>query len=236
VSISIFGRKLSVRVTFQKAGKPLEVNLDLQKRLLKSYSQFNEDVLIRQLFSDKQRGTYIDIGANHPINLNNTKMLYDMNWSGVNVEPNPRLYKLICEDRKRDINVNCGVADVAGEMIFYEIEPDCYSTFDENIALMAKYSRNKKVVNKTGIKVVTIQDIFAMCDRHVDLLSIDTEGFDYKVLSTNDWGKNRPGVILVELNHDEDDSVHNLLINNNYALILYNGTNGVFVDESNNKW
>jgi len=236
VSISIFGRKLSVRVTFQKVRKPLQVNLELQKRLLKSYSQFNEDVLIRQLFSDKQRGTYIDIGANHPVNLNNTKIFYDMNWSGVNVEPNPRLYKLICEERTRDTTLNCGVGDVAGEMVFYEIEPDCYSTFDENIALMAKYSRNKKVVNKISIKVVTIHDIFATCGRHVDLLSIDTEGFDYKVLSTNDWVVNRPGVIIVELNHDENDSVHNLLVNNNYGLILYNGTNGIFVDERNKDW
>jgi hypothetical protein len=42
----------------------------------KSYSQYGEDIHIRKLIDtiqiDKQRDIYVDIGANHPMDLSNT--------------------------------------------------------------------------------------------------------------------------------------------------------------------
>ena len=229
--ISLFGWTLSVRLRLQKRTKPVEVNRKLQDRLLKTYSQFHEDIFLWQLFEGNKAGFYVDIGANDPVNLSNTKKFYDMGWTGVNVEPNPKLHKRHCEHRSRDTNLNCGVGDVPGEMTFYEIEPDCYSTFDQKAAESTKFSSSRKVVAELPIKIITINDIFELCKQPVDFLSVDTENFDYKVLSVNDWSKNRPKVIVVELNHDEDNNVYNLLRRQKYDLIHYNGTNGIFVDE-----
>ena len=229
--LSLFGWTLSVRFRLQKKTKPVVVNQKLQDSLLKTYSQYNEDIFLWQLFEGKKSGYYVDIGANDPIKLSNTKKFYDMGWTGVTVEPNPKLYRRICEHRTRDMNLNCGVGDVPGKMTFYEIDPDCYSTFDPKIAKMTKFSSSKKVIAELPIKIITINEIFELCKQPVDFLSLDTENFDYKVLSVNDWSKNRPKVIVVELNHDEDSKVYELLKQQMYELIFFNGTNGIFVAE-----
>lgn len=229
--ISLFGWTLSVRCRLQRKVRPLAVNQELRDRLLKTYSQFNEDIFLWQLFEGKKSGYYVDIGANDPENLSNTKKFYDMGWSGINVEPNPRLFRRHCECRPGDLNLNCGVGDVPGEMTFYEIDPDCYSTFDPEAARSTKFSSSRKVIAELPVKIVTINDIFALCKQPVDFLSVDTENFDYKVLSVNDWSRNRPKVIVVELNHDENNEVYKLLRQQNYDLIHFNGTNGIFVDE-----
>ncbi len=227
---SLCGWTLSCRIRLQRKIKPLVENKDRKVELLKTYSQHNEDIILYQLFYGKTDGYYIDIGANDPVALNNTKKFYDLGWKGINVEPNPRLYDKICKHRPNDININCGVGDVEGVMIFYEVDPDVYSTFDENEAAKTRYSSSKKVVNKIPINITTINNLFDMSKQKIDLLSIDTEGFDYKILSMNNWSLNRPKSIVVELNHDENNSVYNLLTDNKYELIYFNGTNGIFVD------
>jgi len=229
---SLCGWTLSCRIRLQRKIKPLVENKDRKEQLLKTYSQRNEDIILYQLFYGKKDGYYIDIGANDPVALNNTKKFYDLGWKGINVEPNPRLYDKICKHRPNDININCGVGDVEGVMTFYEVDPDVYSTFDENEAAKTRYSSSKKVVNKIPINITTINNLFDMSKQKIDLLSIDTEGFDYKILSMNNWSLNRPKSIVVELNHDENNSVYNLLTDNKYELIYYNGTNGIFVDGS----
>jgi hypothetical protein len=47
------------------------------KKLLKlkhkdSYSQFAEDLILFQIFGEKNKGNFIDVGCNEPINNNNT--------------------------------------------------------------------------------------------------------------------------------------------------------------------
>ena len=77
------------------------------------------------------------------------------------------------------------------------------------------------------INTIPLQDIF---DKHkvkkVDLIHIDTEGYDYKVLLTIDFSKYRPRVILYEHKHLSDferKSSESLLKNNGYICTQYGG-------------
>lgn len=115
-------------------------------------------------------------------------------------------------------------------MTFYEMDPDYYSTFDSREAKRAAFSSSRKVVSELPVKIVTINDVFECVKHPVDLLSVDTESFDFKVLSVNNWNINRPKVIVVEMNSDENNEVYNLLKKQDYDLIYYNGTNGIWVD------
>ena len=57
------------------------------------YSQDGQDkFLIEELFKDKKNGFYVDIGANDGVNLSNTKILEDIGWDGVCVEPLPQSF------------------------------------------------------------------------------------------------------------------------------------------------
>jgi len=76
----------------------------------KSYSQHGEDVHILKLIDtlniNKQRDIYIDVGANHPMDLSNTYLFYRKGYRGVAIEPNKELINLFKVFRKRDIAIN----------------------------------------------------------------------------------------------------------------------------------
>jgi hypothetical protein len=50
------------------------------RKLLGSHSQYSEDIIMDALLAGKPSGFYVDIGANHPNSLNNTKHFYDKGW------------------------------------------------------------------------------------------------------------------------------------------------------------
>jgi hypothetical protein len=54
------------------------------------YSQLSQDMFVTQVLNYKKNGTFVDIGAAHPIKINNTyKLEDDLNWSGVSVDLGP---------------------------------------------------------------------------------------------------------------------------------------------------
>src|SRR5262245_39670575 len=85
-----------------------------------SYAQNHEDVLLRRAFADQKEGFYVDIGANHPVNLSITKHFYDSGWSGVNIEPLPCIFELLQSGRPRDINLNMGISNKCELRTLYE--------------------------------------------------------------------------------------------------------------------
>src|SRR5207237_9576516 len=99
-----------------------------------SYAQNTEDILLDRFFMD-QRGTYMDVGANHPVNDNNTYFFYQRGWRGANVEPIPRLHELFVQHRPQDLNLPVAASDRDAPVRFYEIPAhDGLSTLSADIA------------------------------------------------------------------------------------------------------
>src|SRR3954468_14666689 len=96
-----------------------------------SYAQNLEDVLLARVFSRQESGTYIDIGAGHPVEMSVTKHFYDHGWRGVNVEPIPKNHALLAAQRPGDMNLRVAVGNAAGMRTFHEcVDFDALSTFD----------------------------------------------------------------------------------------------------------
>ena len=71
-----------------------------------SYAQNLEDYHLSLAFAGQTTGTYIDIGAGHPIADNVSFWFYERGWHGIVVEPQPELAALYQRLRPRDIAVN----------------------------------------------------------------------------------------------------------------------------------
>ena len=54
----------------------------------KSYSMLGEDLFVKKFFKNKKKGFYIDVGCYHPIDGNNTYLLYKKGWEGINIDLN----------------------------------------------------------------------------------------------------------------------------------------------------
>jgi hypothetical protein len=54
---------------------------------MKSYSQACQDLFVSKVLNNKRRGTFLEIGSNHPITTNNTYLLEkEYDWKGIMVE------------------------------------------------------------------------------------------------------------------------------------------------------
>jgi len=52
----------------------------------KTYSLFGEDLKVKKIFQNKKKGFYVDVGAYHPLKINNTYLLYKKGWNGINID------------------------------------------------------------------------------------------------------------------------------------------------------
>lgn len=162
-------------------------------------SQCGEDLIIETLLPFKKEGFYIDVGANHPIKYNNTFLFKNKGWWGINIEPNPKRMKLFKMLRRGDINLNVGIGQTESELDFYVFDEHTLSTFDTNSVEEFK-KIGHKVIEVIKVPIVPLKNILEKycAKQEIDLLSIDTEGYDLEVLKSNDWNKFRPRFIIIE--------------------------------------
>lgn len=190
--------------------------------------QLADDLLIDAFLGKRANGFYIDVGANDPVQLSNTKRFYDRGWTGINIEPHPVKYDKLARARPNDINLNMGAGPKNGVMQYWAFESDTISTFDEKNAHIAMCKN--KVESTQMIMVKRLDAIIEKHapSRHIDFMSIDVEGFELAVLEGNDWSKFRPELLVMEINIDYNDKV-NAMKSYGYELAYYNGLNGYFI-------
>jgi len=200
---------------------------------LHSYAQYHEDLILQSIFNQLKGGFYVDVGANHPSILSNTKKFYDQGWSGINIEPNPLLMASFEKERPRDINLNIGVGSECGEMDFYRMSADTLSTFSKQSALDAKGIYKEEIVDVIRVKVRSLVDIFEKycSSKIIDFMSVDVEGYDLAVLRSNDWKIFRPKVLVVEINQDEGDIIQ-FIQSVDYEIAYQNHTNAILIDSA----
>jgi FkbM family methyltransferase len=191
----------------------------------RSYSQEVEDLILARLFEGQRTGFYVDVGAHHPWRFSNTYLFYRRGWRGINIEPNPESLSLFERHRKRDINLNYGVADQGGELSYFMFNEPALNSFDPRLS-QQRLSEKHWIVGTKTIQVrrlAALLEHFLPFETRIDFMSVDVEGYDLKVLESNDWSQFRPTCVLVEaegfdLGNPGNEPVHRLLMRHDYQL------------------
>lgn len=166
----------------------------------RSYAQCGEDVIARTVFDilGIAHPSYLDIGAHHPHFLSNTYLFYRDGSKGINVEPDPELHARFLDARPRDLNLNVGVGEQAGQLDLFLISSRTLNTFSESEAKRYE-SQGYKIVGRQPVPIMTINQIIdAQLGKAPDFLSVDVEGMDYEILASLDFDRYRPTLICVE--------------------------------------
>jgi FkbM family methyltransferase len=164
-----------------------------------STSFFGEDILLNRLLKTTSSGTYVDVGANHPIDGSNTYRLYTQGWTGLAIDPNPKFAAPFRRHRPRDRHIVAGVAAAPDSMTYHCFDPDVFNTLSaRQAALMVAQGRRK--IGETIVPCLPLSDLIVehLGDRPIDILNVDCEGMDLEVLQSFDLAVNRPMAIVVE--------------------------------------
>ena len=200
-----------------------------------TYAQNREDVILDAFFSDKERGFYVDVGANHPIKDSATKHFYNKGWRGIDIEPIDSMCVLLKEDRPEDTILNVGVSDREGQLQLRQYENDGLSTFSSSLKNKYAGSNDEKTSHYSDkvVAVKTLKSIFSDQNvTHIDFMKIDAEGLEYEVIVGNDWGKYRPIVLCIEANHAEDGRDWRMTLREyRYSLVHEDGLNEYYLDD-----
>ena len=196
-----------------------------------SHSQFGEDLVLDALLGCPSSGFYVDVGANDPEILSNTRRFYDRGWRGINVEPNTEVCAELTRRRPEDINLNIGIAPEMGFLTFYRMDPSTLSTFEKSAVKDNLAHPGARLIGEVQVAVEPLFRILLkhLGDRRIDFLSVDTEGLDLSVLQSNDWLTHRPRLVLVEIAWKGQEIVEYLGAQG-YTFVWSNGVNGIFSD------
>ena len=190
------------------------------------YSQFGEDKILNEIISKKLiKGFYVDVGCFHPKKYSNTYMLHKRGWCGVNIDMEKDKIKTFNLARPNDFNFYGAVSDKVEKVkIFRNQKFGVSSTLNYNMI-------NKiNIIDETFIETFTLNYILNLSpfkNKEIDLLNIDTEGNDLKVLKSLDFNIYNPKIVIIETHLKDIDKIldsepYRFLINKNYKLSSWN--------------
>jgi FkbM family methyltransferase len=167
-------------------------NMDL------SYTQNMEDYHLWLAFGGQAAGTYIDIGAGHPIADNVSFFFYERGWQGLVIEPQHNLSGLYPRLRPRDTNVCALIGTRSGLIDFHVFEAlHGLSTTSEQSANAARFlGATCQTIQVPMIRLAELCKNYAITT--IDFLKVDVEGAEKDVLLSGDWDRYRPKVVIVE--------------------------------------
>jgi len=204
------------------------------------YAQFYEDYILAYVFKNQETGFYVDVGANDPDKSSVTKYFYLAGWRGINIEPIPELVEKLNTSRPADTNKGVAISDRPGELTFYKGlgTASGLSTLSPEIAA----SHRAKGFEFTTIKI-PVTTLTAVLDEHakdkpeITFLNVDVEGFEKQVLSSIDFTRYHPRVIMAEATAPLTEMAtqqawESILIDNGYIFAMDDGLNRYYVHRS----
>ena len=177
--------------------------------------------LLRAFARTYPDAVFVEIGANDGDKHDHLRPLIIANgWRGVLVEPVPYLFERLRANYAGVARVqfeNAAIAEADGALDFYhlpEAPPDEREHLPEWYDTIGSFSRETVMRHATAIdgiaeRIVETQvptlTFESLCERHgleqVDLVAIDTEGYDGRIIRAFPFHRYRPRLILYEHFH-----------------------------------
>ena len=177
-------------------------------------------------------GSDVNIGADWAKRFgSNTGDLLDLGWSGIYIEPVEEYCdELILShqdnlDRLKIINMGCSNL-VEKRMLYYG---DTFIHRNREVEIDPKYKWLGRTVQCKPTSIILSEN---NCPKHIDIMSIDVEGYEHRVLLGLDYNIHQPKIIVVEINQVDCDRIFRLLKEKcgSYILIQKDELNAAFVN------
>lgn len=203
---------------------PLQLTPEDLRRLRLSFSQFGEDLVVAEFVSNHPgttRGIYIDAGCFDPYRYSNTRLLHLMGWRGINIDAGSDVIEKFQKHRPDDHNVCAALSDQETDMQLVGAEGGAARR------LLSPAEDQKTTLPALPVKTTSLSAVLQASpwkSSPVDLLDIDCEGHDLKVLQGFPFAHVQPRLICIEAHAQrERDDILSFLLPKNYFLLAERG-------------
>ena len=199
------------------------------------------DVVIKDIFKNKKKGIYIDVGCHHPLINNNTYLLYKNGWRGINVDLDFSSIDMFNYFRPDDCNKLKAVSNIKGFTKFYFFHNRAHKN-----TISKKSSTGAKLIKR--IETDTLDNIIKKSKfliKKIDFLSIDVEGNELNVLKGLNFKKYKPKVVVLEfidpsikefyghkIENIMSSKIYKFMKNRNYKLVNWIHDDLVFISKN----
>jgi FkbM family methyltransferase len=182
------------------------------------YSRYVEEWIARDYFQDRRGGVFLDVGAGHYRDENNTYYLETaLGWSGVAVDALPEYEADYRAHRPRTAFVSMFASDVDGSSVrLFEPAHDKRITSGSEAFTLKKGERGQARVVPTATLGRVLEEAGVT---KVDYLSMDIELAEPKALAGFDIAKYRPELVCIEVHPEVRQQILNYFARNGYVVV-----------------
>jgi FkbM family methyltransferase len=192
--------------------------------LTHSCSQLLQDLFVIFFLNGKEGGFFVEFGATDGILLSNTLLLERrFQWKGILAEPATCWHQALRKNRSASIETRCVWSESGAKLEFKETSAPEYSTV--NPLVDKDFNREARKHGESYlVDTISLNHLLRdhNCPKHIDYLSIDTEGSELAILRSFDFGSYDIEIITVEHNYCEPDRAEiNALVTANGFIRLF---------------
>jgi FkbM family methyltransferase len=178
------------------------------------YAEYYTDKFIRENYFPNfdEKLLMVEVGAGPPEFYSMSKHFRENNWRCICIDPNPKFVNMHKELGNEIYQYAC--SDIEGTQTFNIVETS-WDTDKNGISyssLGLKYPLNEKHnIFQIEVETITLDTLLTKLNiKEVNLLSVDTEGWEIEVLKGFDFNTFNPKVVVIE----------NYLHNKNYETFM----------------
>jgi FkbM family methyltransferase len=187
--------------------------------LLRSRSQFLQDLWVAYELGSRKNGYFVEFGGADGIKGSNSYFLErELGWNGIVAEPARIWQTALRANRNCCIDSRC-VWTNSGETLTFNQPPIAAHSTIEAYWDSDMHADTRKDGERYPVSTVSLVDLLAYwrAPRQIDYLSIDTEGSEFDILQSFDFAAYDIRLITVEHNHtDKRQALFDLLASKGY--------------------
>jgi FkbM family methyltransferase len=201
-------------------------------------SRWGVDLILNDIFKNKKKGFYIDIGCHHPLINNHTYLFYKKGWNGINIDIDFNSIDMFDFFRPKDLNRQVALSnDIVNTEFYFYHNRAAKNTISKQFGLDAPEIKK--------IKTNTLNNLIyelKLQNQKIDFVNIDVEGNELNVLKGFDLKKFKPKVILLEYIRNDmtefyqkdidiivNTELYKYMFKNDYKLINWNHDDLMFM-------
>lgn len=182
------------------------------------HSEHYEEWIIRDFFQDRRGGIFLDVGANHYREYNNTYYLEtSLGWSGIAVDP---LIAFEADYRRHRPSTRFRaffVSDVSNSEAKLYLLPENNLVTSGDKSFTNRYGANPQEITVPKIKLTDLLDAEKI--ERIDFMSMDIELHEPQALAGFDIARFRPALVCIEAHLEVRQPIIDYFTRHDYALV-----------------